>query len=220
MLDVTQVMAGPFCAMLLCDMGADVIKVESPAGDSSRRMAGARGSDSASFNAVNRGKLGIVVDLKAPGGADVLRRLARHADVFIENYRPGVLGRLGLDYGALRGVNRRLVYASISGYGQTGPAAHKGGFDLVAQGVSGLMSVTGEPQSSAREGRRAPDGPGSRALRRLRYPGRAPRAGTDGRGAARRHVARRRRRGAVGLGGRRSCSRGVSCPARSGRRTA
>jgi len=144
-LDVTQVMAGPFCAMLLCDMGADVIKVESPAGDSSRRMAGARGSDSASFNAVNRGKRGIVIDLKAPGGADVLRRLASHADVFIENYRPGVLGRLGLDYDALRGVNPRLVYASISGYGQTGPAARKGGFDLVAQGVSGLMSVTGEP---------------------------------------------------------------------------
>ena len=145
MLDVTQVMAGPFCAMLLCDMGADVIKVESPAGDSSRRMAGARGSDSASFNAVNRGKRGIVVDLKASGGADVLRRLASRADVFIENYRPGVLGRLGLDYDALRSVNPRLVYASISGYGQTGPAAHKGGFDLVAQGVSGLMSVTGEP---------------------------------------------------------------------------
>ena len=145
MLDVTQVMAGPFCAMLLCDMGADVIKVESPAGDSSRRMAGARGSDSASFNAVNRGKRGIVIDLKALGGPDVLRRLASHADVFIENYRPGVLGRLGLDYGALRGVNPRLVYASVSGYGQTGPAARKGGFDLVAQGVSGLMSVTGEP---------------------------------------------------------------------------
>ena len=144
-LDVTQVMAGPFCAMLLCDMGADVIKVESPAGDSSRRMAGARGSDSASFNAVNRGKRGIVIDLKAAGGPDVLRRLASHADVFIENYRPGVLGRLGLDHDTLRGLSPRLVYASISGYGQTGPAAHKGGFDLVAQGVSGLMSVTGEP---------------------------------------------------------------------------
>ena len=144
-LDVTQVMAGPFCAMLLCDMGADVIKVESPAGDSSRRMAGARGGDSASFNAVNRGKRGIVIDLKAPGGSAVLRRLAADADVFIENYRPGVLGRLGLGHDALRELNPRLVYASISGYGQTGPAAHKGGFDLVAQGVSGLMSVTGEP---------------------------------------------------------------------------
>ena len=144
-LDVTQVMAGPFCAMLLCDMGADVIKVESPAGDSSRRMAGARGGDSASFNAVNRGKRGIVVDLKAPGGGAVLRRLAADADVFIENYRPGVLDRLGLGHDALRALNPRLVYASISGYGQTGPDARKGGFDLVAQGVSGLMSVTGEP---------------------------------------------------------------------------
>ena len=144
-LDVTQVMAGPFCAMLLCDMGADVIKVESPAGDSSRRMAGARGGDSASFNAVNRGKRGIVVDLKAPGGPGVLRRLASDADVFVENYRPGVLARLGLDYAALREGNPRLIHASISGYGQTGPAARKGGFDLVAQGVSGLMSVTGEP---------------------------------------------------------------------------
>ncbi|MCY4637154.1 MAG: CoA transferase [Acidobacteria bacterium] len=144
-IDVTQVMAGPFCAMLLCDMGAEVIKVESPAGDSTRRMAGASGNDSASFNAVNRGKRGIVIDLKAAGGPDVLRRLAAGADVFIENYRPGVLGRLGLDHGSLRELNPRLVYASISGYGQTGPASHKGGFDLVAQGVSGLMSVTGEP---------------------------------------------------------------------------
>ena len=144
-LDVTQVMAGPFCTMLLCDMGADVIKVESPAGDSSRRMAGARGGDSASFNAVNRGKRGIVVDLKTPGGGAVLRKLAADADVFVENYRPGVLGRLGLGHDALRELNPRLVYASISGYGQTGPAARKGGFDLVAQGVSGLMSVTGEP---------------------------------------------------------------------------
>ena len=144
-LDVTQVMAGPFCAMLLCDMGADVIKVESPAGDSSRRMAGAGGDDSASFNAVNRGKRGIVIDLKAPGGPAVLRRLASAADVFVENYRPGVLARLGLDGASLRALNPRLIHASISGYGQTGPAAHKGGFDLVAQGVSGLMSVTGEP---------------------------------------------------------------------------
>ena len=125
-LDVTQVMAGPFCAMLLCDMGADVIKVESPAGDSSRRMAGARGSDSASFNAVNRGKRGIVIDLKARGGPDVLRRLAANADVFVENYRPGVLGRLGLDHGSLRALNPRLVYASISGYGQTGPGGAQG----------------------------------------------------------------------------------------------
>ena len=144
-LDVTQVMAGPYCAMLLCDMGADVIKVEPPAGDSSRRMAGAKGAESAAFNAVNRGKRGVVVDLKTDGGRDVVARLATTADVLVENYRPGVMAKLGLDYATLAAVNPRLIYASISGYGQTGPAARKGGFDLVAQGVSGLMSVTGEP---------------------------------------------------------------------------
>lgn len=143
--DVTQVMAGPYCAMLLCDMGADVIKVEPPAGDSSRRMAGAQGRDSAAFNAVNRGKRGIVVDLKTDTGREVVARLAETADILIENYRPGVMTKLGLDYAALAAKNPRLIYASISGYGQTGPSAGKGGFDLVAQGVSGLMSVTGEP---------------------------------------------------------------------------
>lgn len=143
-LDVGQVMAGPFCAMLLCDMGADVIKVESPKGDSTRHMAGARGTDSPSFNAVNRGKRGIVVDLKTIAGRDVLQRLAASADVLIENYRPGVMKKLGLDYTILAAINPRLIYVSISGYGQTGPSGGKGGFDLVAQGVSGLMSVTGE----------------------------------------------------------------------------
>lgn len=144
-LDLTQVMAGPYCAMLLCDMGADVIKVEPPAGDSSRRMAGARGAESAAFNAVNRGKRGVVIDLKTDGGRDVAARLAATADIMVENYRPGVMARLGLDYATLAATNPRLIYASISGYGQTGPATGKGGFDLVAQGVSGLMSVTGEP---------------------------------------------------------------------------
>ena len=143
-LDLTQVMAGPFCSMLLCDMGADVIKVEPPAGDSTRRMPGAVGSDSPSFNAVNRGKRGIVVDLKQPAGRDAVRRLAAVSDVLVENYRPGVLEKFGLDYAELSRRYPRLVYASISGYGQTGPSAGKGGFDLVAQGVSGLMSVTGE----------------------------------------------------------------------------
>lgn len=144
-LDVTQVMAGPYCAMLLCDMGARVIKIEPPTGDSTRAMAGAVGSDSPAFNAVNRGKLGVVLDLRTPAGRDALVRLARQADVFIENFRPGVMQRLGLDYGTLAKDNPRLIYASISGYGQTGPAAAMGGFDLVAQGVTGLMSVTGEP---------------------------------------------------------------------------
>jgi formyl-CoA transferase len=137
-------MAGPFCAMLLCDMGADVIKVESPTGDSTRRMPGAVGTDSPSFNAVNRGKRGVVVDLKQQAGQDTVRRLVGSVDVLVENYRPGVMGRLGLGYEELASRHPALVYASISGYGRTGPSAGKGGFDLVAQGVSGLMSVTGE----------------------------------------------------------------------------
>jgi formyl-CoA transferase len=144
-LDVTQVMAGPYCAMLLCDMGARVIKIEPPGGDSTRAMAGAAGTDSAAFNAVNRGKLGVVLDLQTPAGRHALRHLARQADILIENYRPGVMQRLGLDYAALSADNPRLIYAAISGYGQTGPSASKGGFDLVAQGATGIMSVTGEP---------------------------------------------------------------------------
>jgi formyl-CoA transferase len=146
-LDVTQVMAGPYCAMQLCDMGADVIKVEPPSGDSTRRMAGAVGTDSPAFNAVNRGKRGIVLDLKSVAGQQALKRLVARADVLIENFRPGVMRGLGLDYESLSALNPGLIYASISGYGQTGPRAGKGGFDLVAQGESGLMSVTGEPGS-------------------------------------------------------------------------
>jgi crotonobetainyl-CoA:carnitine CoA-transferase CaiB-like acyl-CoA transferase len=144
-LDVTQVMAGPYCAMVLCDMGARVIKIEPPRGDSTRAMAGSVGSESPAFDAVNRGKLGIAIDLQQAAGRDLFRRLSRSADVLIENFRPGVMARLGLDYTTLAADNPRLVYASISGYGQTGPSALKGGFDLVAQGASGIMSVTGEP---------------------------------------------------------------------------
>jgi len=147
-LDVTQVMAGPFCAMQLADFGADVIKVEPPDGDSTRRMAGAAGTESAAFNAVNRGKRGIVLNLKSPAGRDACIRLARRADIVIENYRPGVMRSLGLDYETLSADHPGLIYASISGYGQTGPDREKGGFDLVAQGVTGLMSITGEPGGS------------------------------------------------------------------------
>jgi crotonobetainyl-CoA:carnitine CoA-transferase CaiB-like acyl-CoA transferase len=142
-LDATQVMAGPYCAMLLADMGARVIKVEPPAGDSTRSMSGARGNDSPAFNAVNRGKQGIVIDLNEDKGREVFRRLARMSDILVENYRPGVMARLGLDYATLRRDNPRLIYASISGHGQTGPWSTKGGFDLIAQGLSGVMSVTG-----------------------------------------------------------------------------
>jgi formyl-CoA transferase len=144
-LDLGQVMAGPFCAMQLADLGADVIKVEPPEGDSSRHMGTRVGTDSTGFAAVNRGKRGIVLDLKTAAGKDALMRLAAGADILIENFRPGVMKALGLDYSALADANPRLIYASISGYGQTGPGAARGGFDLIAQGASGLMSVTGEP---------------------------------------------------------------------------
>src|ERR1051326_2876309 len=144
-LDVTQVMAGPYCAMVLADLGADVIKIEPPSGDSTRVMPGAVGLDSPSFNAVNRGKRGLVLNLKSAEGRGVFLRLARSTDIVIENYRPGVMAALGLGYETLAAENPRLIYASISGYGQTGPQRGKGGFDLIAQGVAGVMSVTGEP---------------------------------------------------------------------------
>lgn len=131
--------------MLLADMGARVIKVEPPHGDSTRAMAGGRDGESAAFNAVNRGKEGMVLDLSRDDAREIVRRLAARADVLVENFRPGVMQKFGLDYASLAPACPRLVYASISGYGQTGPWATKGGFDLVAQGVSGIMSVTGEP---------------------------------------------------------------------------
>jgi formyl-CoA transferase len=144
-LDASQVMAGPFCAMHMADLGADVIKIEPPLGETTRHMPGSRGAESPGFNALNRGKRGIVLNLKTAAARDVFVRLARYADVVIENYRPGVMSEFGLDYARLGTENPRLVYASVSGYGHTGPDAGKGGFDLIAQGVSGLMSVTGEP---------------------------------------------------------------------------
>jgi crotonobetainyl-CoA:carnitine CoA-transferase CaiB-like acyl-CoA transferase len=144
-LDVTQFMAGPFCATVLADLGADVVKIEPPSGDSTRQMVGAVGTESPSFNAVNRGKRSLVVNLKVPDGQELVKRLAKSSDILIENYRPGVMHGLGLSYEALAAINPALIYASISGYGQTGPDRAKGGFDLIAQGVSGIMSITGEP---------------------------------------------------------------------------
>ncbi|WP_293786267.1 CaiB/BaiF CoA-transferase family protein [uncultured Aeromicrobium sp.] len=146
-IDVSQVLAGPYAAMLLGDMGADVVKVEAPGhGDHSRQMAPAVEENlSGAFLAVNRNKRGIGVDLKTSEGQEVMHRLVERADVLIENFRPGVAARLGIDYETLAAVNPRLVHCSISGFGQTGPYASRGGFDLVAQGMSGLMSITGFP---------------------------------------------------------------------------
>jgi crotonobetainyl-CoA:carnitine CoA-transferase CaiB-like acyl-CoA transferase len=147
-LELTQVMAGPFCGQVLADMGADVIKVEPPdGGDQSRRSLGfaMRGEDTAAFLAVNRNKRSAVIDLKDPERRELFYRLVKTADVLIENYRPGVAARLGVDYETLSELNPRLIYASISGFGQTGPYAMRPGFDLIAQGLAGVMSVTGEP---------------------------------------------------------------------------
>lgn len=142
-------MAGPFCTMLLGDMGADVIKVEPPSGDLSRSMGGDRlrlkGNDRAPFLALNRNKRSLVLDLKLPADLERLRALAATADVLVENFRPGVATRLGVGHDELRARNPRLVYASISGFGQEGPYADRAGFDLIAQGMSGIMSVTGAP---------------------------------------------------------------------------
>jgi crotonobetainyl-CoA:carnitine CoA-transferase CaiB-like acyl-CoA transferase len=145
--DLTEVMAGPFATMLLADLGADVVKVEAPGrGDRSRRMDPlTTGGESGAFLAVNRNKRSVVLNLKAEAGRAALKALVSSADVLVENYRPGVTTRLGIDYATLAAVNPRLVYCSISGFGQTGPASGRGGFDLIAQGASGIMSVTGRP---------------------------------------------------------------------------
>lgn len=147
-LDISQVMAGPFCCMLLADMGADVIKIEPPGtGDSTRQSMGFRlkGADSPGFLALNRNKRSIALDLKQEADREVLYALVKTADVLIENARPGVAGRLGMDYPTLRALNPRLIYASISGFGQTGPWSQRPGFDLIAQAVSGVLSSNGLP---------------------------------------------------------------------------
>ncbi len=146
-LELAQIMAGPTCGMLLADLGADVIKVERvPGGDDTRAMnRPSVAGESAAFMAMNRNKRGVALNLKVPAARDALKRMAALADVLTENYRKGALDKLGLGYEALRALNPALIYCSISGYGRTGPYAEKGGFDLVAQGVSGLMAITGEP---------------------------------------------------------------------------
>src|SRR6266498_278345 len=144
-LDLSRVIAGPYCAALLGDLGADVIKLERPGrGDDLRGLRGS-GRMSASFAAVNRNKRGIAVDLQNPEGARLAFELARRTDVLIENFLPGVAERLGLGYAPVCAVNPRIVYASITGFGQTGPLAKKPGYNTIAQGMSGIMALTGMP---------------------------------------------------------------------------
>jgi len=146
-LELAQIMAGPTAGMMLADMGADVVKVEKlPGGDDSRDYREPRlNGVSAPFLMLNRNKRGIAIDLKKPKGKEILLRLVRDADVLTENYRRGTLEKLGLGYDVLAKENPGLIYCAVSGYGRDGPYGDKGGFDLIAQGVAGLMSITGEP---------------------------------------------------------------------------
>src|SRR5438552_14415089 len=143
-LEITQVMSGPFCGLLLADLGAEVIKVEKPGGDDSRRMAPPtiRG-ESAAFMAINRNKRGLGLNLKSEEGRSVFKKLAARADILVENFRPGTMEDFGLGYADLSARNPALIYCSISGFGQTRPYLERVVFDLVAQAMSGLMSIIG-----------------------------------------------------------------------------
>jgi crotonobetainyl-CoA:carnitine CoA-transferase CaiB-like acyl-CoA transferase len=146
-LELAQIMAGPTCGMLLADLGADVVKVERvPGGDDTRHMnRPSVNGESAAFMAMNRNKRGIALNLKLPAAQDALKRMVVHADVVTENYRKGTMEKLGFGYEALRALNPGIIYCSISGFGRTGPYADRGGYDLIAQAMSGLMATTGEP---------------------------------------------------------------------------
>ncbi len=142
-LDLTSHLSGPYCAMMLADHGADVLKIEPPVGDAARKMPPFINGESAPFMTWNRNKRSVVLDLKLAADKDALLDLIDRADILIENYRPGVLARLGFGWDVLHARNPRLILASISGFGQTGPYASRGGFDLITQAMSGLMSTNG-----------------------------------------------------------------------------
>ena len=143
-LDFSHALAGPYCTMLMAAYGAQVIRVEGPDGDIGRTWGPPfHGSDASYFVGLNSGKQSLAVDLKTPEGLEVCRKLAAKADIVIENFRPGTMNRLGLDYASLSAANPRLIYISISGYGQTGPRRHEPAMDLIIQSASGLMSITG-----------------------------------------------------------------------------
>jgi formyl-CoA transferase len=145
-IDLTRVLAGPYATMLLADMGAEVIKVEEPGkGDDTRAWPAFAGGESTYFMSVNRGKKSLTLDLKSEAGKTVLRKLVAGADVLVENFRPGTLARLGFGWEAVHALNPRLVYCSISGFGESGPEASRPGYDLIVQGESGVMDLTGFP---------------------------------------------------------------------------
>lgn len=143
-LDLSRVLAGPFCTMMLADMGADVIKVEMPGkGDDSRAFPPYINQESVYFMNMNRNKRGITLNLKSEQGKEVFRKLVKEVDILVENYRPGTMEKMGLGYETLKELNPKLVYGCVSGFGHTGPYAKRAGYDIVGQGMSGLMSVTG-----------------------------------------------------------------------------
>lgn len=144
--DLTTFLSGPFCTQILADLGAEVVKVEAPEGDSSRAIPPHFvGSDSAYYLGINRNKQSVAIDIKQPEGLELVKRLIAEADVVVENYRPGVAARIGLDIAALRAAKPALIWASVSGFGQTGPWRDKPAYDMIVQALSGVMSLTGEP---------------------------------------------------------------------------
>jgi crotonobetainyl-CoA:carnitine CoA-transferase CaiB-like acyl-CoA transferase len=148
-IEVANYMAGPFCAMQLADLGADVIKVENPdGGDTARDSAPFLEGESSPFIRLNRNKRSLAMNLKAPEGKELFRQLVQGADVVVENLRPGTMGDLELDYRRLSTLNSRLIYVAASGWGQTGPYSQLAGLDIMAQAMSGLMSITGEPNGN------------------------------------------------------------------------
>ncbi len=145
-IDLSRILAGPYCTMILADMGADVVKIEDPAhGDEARGVGPFTDGVSAYFMSINRGKKSVTLNLKEPNGRDLAAKLIARADILVENFRPGTMDGLGLGYDALARVNPRLIYAACSGFGQTGPYRTRGAYDMVIQGMGGIMSITGEP---------------------------------------------------------------------------
>lgn len=144
-IDLSRAMAGPYCTMMLADLGAEVVKVEPPGGDESRSWGPPfHNGESAYFLSINRNKKSIVLDLKTESGREIIRRLIVGCDVFVENFRPGTVAKLGIDYQVLKKINPKLIYCSISGFGQTGPYREKPGYDIIALAMSGMMSIMGE----------------------------------------------------------------------------
>lgn len=147
-LDFSRVLAGPYCTMLLADMGAEVIKIERPdVGDDTRHFGPFQNGESGYFMFLNRGKKSIEMDLKNPADIEMILDMVRDADVIVENFRPGVMKKLGLDYNSLKDINKGLVYCSISGFGQYGPYTERPAYDLVAQAMGGMASITGHPET-------------------------------------------------------------------------